>query len=63
MTQLVSCDNDARKSAGVLDDGDAVDLFQPLVDDAGSADVREASGPAVALSDATLSPAHVQPIK
>ena len=41
MADFVSCDNDSGESAGILDDGDAVDLFEPLVDDASSADISE----------------------
>ena len=61
VSELVRGDDDAREPAGVLDDGDAVDLLEALVDDARAAHVREARRPPVALADARLPPAHVQP--
>lgn len=54
MSELVSSDDDSGKAAGVFDDGDAVDLLEPLVDDARAADVREAGRAAVALAVTTL---------
>ena len=61
MSELVSSDDDSGKAAGVFDDGDAVDLLEPLVDDARAADVREAGRAAVALAVTTFASAHVQP--
>ena len=61
MSELVGGDDDAREAAGVLDDGDAVHLLQPLVDHARATHVGEARRPAVALTDARLATTHVQP--
>ena len=61
VAQLVRGDDDAGEAAGVLDDGDAVDLLEALVDDARAAHVGEARRPAVALADARLAATHVQP--
>ena len=41
MADFVGCDDDAREATGILDDGDAVDLLQTLVNDASSTDVGE----------------------
>ena len=60
MAELVGGDDDAREPAGVLDDGDGVDLLEALVDDTGAAHVGEAGRAAVALAQAALPPAHVQ---
>ena len=61
VSELVRGDDDARESAGVLDDGHAVHLLEPLVDDARAAHVGEAGRPAVALTDARLAATHVEP--
>lgn len=42
MTNFMGCHNDTAETAGVLDDGHAVDLLQSLVHDAGASDVCEA---------------------
>ena len=41
MADFVGGDDDAGETAGVLDDGDAVDLLQAFVDDASATDVGE----------------------
>lgn len=41
MTDFVSCDDDAAETTGVFNDGNTVDLFQSLVDDARSTNIRE----------------------
>jgi len=41
MADFVSSDDDAGEATGVFNDGNAVDLFEPLVDDACSSDVSE----------------------
>ncbi len=61
MTQFVSGDNDSGKSAGILDDGNGIDFFQPLVDDAGATYISESGCPSIAFSVPTLSSAHVKP--
>ncbi len=61
MSKFMSGDDDAGKSAGVFDDGDAVHLLEALVDDAGAADVGEPGGAAVALAVPTFAPTHVEP--
>jgi hypothetical protein len=54
MTNFMSSDNDSTESAGVLDDGNTVDLLQALVNDTSSSDVREAFN--FELSPISLSP-------
>ena len=41
MADFMSSDDNSRETAGVFDDGHAVDFLQTLVDDASSADVCE----------------------
>ena len=41
VADFVGGDDDAGETAGVLDDGDAVDLLQAFVDDASATDVGE----------------------
>ena len=41
MADFVSGDDDAGESAGVLDDGNAVDFLEALIDNARSSDVSE----------------------
>ena len=61
MSKFVSSDNDAGESSGVFHDGHAVHLLEPLVDDAGAADVCEAGSSTVAFAVTTLPATHVQP--
>ena len=41
MANFVGGDDDPAEAARVLDNGDAVHLFEALVDDAGAPDVRK----------------------
>lgn len=45
MSHLVGSHNDATEAAGVLNDGHAVHLLQPLVHHACAADIGKACGP------------------
>jgi len=44
VSDFVGGDDDAGEAASVLDDGNAVDLLQSLVDDASATDVGETGG-------------------
>lgn len=45
MSHLVGSHNDATEAAGILNDGHAVHLLQPLVHHARAADIGKACGP------------------
>jgi len=60
MADFVGCDDDAREATGILDDGDAVDLLQTLVNDASSTDVGEPGSSSIATVRNECSSTHVQ---
>jgi len=60
VSDFVGGDDDAGEAASVLDDGNAVDLLQSLVDDASATDVGETGSSSIAIVRNECSSTHVQ---